>query len=246
MKTRTKHTLSQVLADYKSAKFPEEFATEWAAVVLYRPLAIPLAWALQYGPVSPMAVTFAGLLCLPGMVLCAGLLPAAVAMTAVVVLAMVFMVLDCVDGTLARITNRTSREGRYADFASDVAYRLVFYGSAGFLLQQYSTPESGWLAAGSLPAALVSAWLMTFARLCRVYAELHFSRPSQGESTQQSWRVGVAGFISGLDGLMPLVAGVAWLTGMAAVFIVWAALFAIMDFVYTQARVLQLLRESDR
>lgn len=242
MQERQKLTFGQVVADYRAHKLPEELSGEWAAALLFRPPALVIAWALQVTPVSPSMVTLAGLLTLPLMLLSACMLSTGAALASVVALACIFMILDCTDGTLARITGKTSRLGHYADFTVDICYRLVFYGTAGFLLARHPGLPQGWLAAAGLPLALVSAWLMSFARLCRVYAELRFPEPPQ-QSPAGTARPGwVVGFVSGLDGLVSLLAAAAWALAVPQAFFLWIAFYALLDVGHTQYGIITRLR----
>ncbi len=233
--------LSQIVRTHRDIKLAEEFNSEWAIAVLYRPPALVIAWACQYLPVTPTMITAAALVLLPAMALAAALLPPATALAAVAALAVAFMILDCADGTLARITQRTSRFGQYLDTTADLAYRLLFYGAAGWIMEQH--PASGpWLSQAGFPLALISAWMMTFARLCRVYAELRFPSPESGRQDKPCIRMDVAGFISGLDGLAPLFALAAWHLQAPAAFLWWIFAYALADLVYTQIAIVQRLR----
>ena len=154
LKNGLRVSLSRIIADHRTLKLQEEFSTEWAVAILYRPVALVVAWALQGTPVTPLMVTLAGLLCLPAMALAALLMAPAAAMSCVVALALVFMVLDCADGSLARITNRTSSLGQYADAATDICYRVVFYGAAGWVLARHPAAAGSWVAAGGFALLL--------------------------------------------------------------------------------------------
>lgn len=236
--------LAQIIRNHRDTKLAEELSTEWAMAVLYRPPALLIAWACQYLPVTPTMITVCGILLLPLMALAAALLTPGVALAVVAGLAMLFMILDCADGTLARITGQTSRLGQYLDTTADLAYRAVFYGAAGYVLARH--PEAGpWLAGAALPLALAAAWLMLFARLCRVYAELRFPPPTPIVESPPPG-MGIAGFVSGLDGLFPLLALAAWLANMPAAFLWWILAYGIADAVYTQAAILRRLRGAGR
>lgn len=235
MKSGHVQSLAEVFRDHHAAKFREEFATEWAAALLWRPPALVMAWALQATPVTPNMLTLAAFCCLPLMAIAAALLAPGAALAAAAVLAILFMILDCADGTLARITGRTSRLGQYADTAGDLCYRVVFYGSAGLALAQHPALGGSWLAGGGLPLALFSAWMMTFARLCRIYVELRFPAAHGDALDTGPSRLGLlANAVSGFDGLMPLAAAAAWLLAMPQAFFVWILLFALLDLGYTQ------------
>lgn len=237
--------LSQIIRNHRETKLVEEFSTEWAMAVLYRPPALLIAWACQYLPVTPIMVTVSAVLLLAVMVLAAAVLPPATALIVVAALACLFMILDCADGTLARITGQTSRLGQYLDTTADLAYRFVFYGAAGWILAQHPA-ASPWLSEAALPLALTAAWIMTFARLCRVYAELRFPPPAKPEEKKPQPRMDLAGFISGLDGLFPLFALAAWVMAAPAAFLWWILAYALADVIYTQIAIVKRLRGAGR
>lgn len=239
-----KLSLRQVIADHRAVKFREEFATEWAVALLYRPAALLIAWLLQGSRVTPAGLTLAGFLCLPAMAAAAAVMPPGTAILPVVALAVVFMILDCADGTLARITRRTSLPGQYADFASDLCYRVVFYGATGWVMQAHPVLAGSWLATLGFPLALAAAWMMTFARLCRVYAELRFPEPRHSRPDTSSAMAGLAGFVSGLDGLAPLLAAAAWVSGAPAAFLAWIFCYALLDLAHTQSGIIAKLRQA--
>ncbi|MFM8747545.1 MAG: CDP-alcohol phosphatidyltransferase family protein [Aestuariivirga sp.] len=237
--------LSQIIRNHRETKLAEEFSTEWAVAVLYRPPALLIAWACQYLPVTPIMVTAAAGLLLPLMVLAAAWMPPGAALAVVTALACLFMILDCADGTLARITGQTSRLGQYLDAATDLAYRVVSYGAAGYILARHPA-ASPWFSTAALPLALIAAWIMTFARLCRVYAELRFPPSAQREEERPQPRMDLAGFVSGLDGLFPLFVLAAWVLAAPAALLWWIFAYALADVVYTQIAIIQRLRGASR
>ena len=243
MNTGNKQSLRRIFADHNALKLREEFATEWAVAVFYRPIALVLVWALQHTPVTPLMVTLSGLAFLLGMVAAAAVLAPAAAIIAVVVLACAFMIFDCTDGALARLRNQAGGLGQYADFAADICYRFVFYGAAGWALAQNPHLGPGWLVAAAFPLALGSAWMMTFARLCRVYAELRFPAPPPPHRKRFTAISVIEGFVSGLDGLIPFIAAAAWAVGWPQFFFIWVLLFGLADLINTQAGLIGRLRK---
>lgn len=244
MSSPRQYSLAQIFADHRALKLREEFSTEWAVAVLYRPMALVLTWALQHTPVTPTMITATGLCLFPAMVAAAALLPPGAALGVVVILACAFMILDCADGPLARLRNEASMAGQYADFAADIFYRFVFYGTAGWILAQHPGLSPAWLAGGGLALALGSAWMMTFARLCRVYAELRFPEPGPPPPPPPSVASAVEGFVSGLDGLIPLIAAGAWVLDIPGAFYGWIFAYGAADLVNTQAGIIRRLRSG--
>lgn len=241
MKSVEIKSLGQIIADHRREILGNEIATEWAMALLYRPPGLLLAWALQRSSLTPLTVTLMGVACLPAMAAAAVWLSPGPALAVIVCLAIAFMIFDCADGSLARLKQMTGGLGQYSDFAADICYRFVFYGAAGFVLAQHPALQTGWLAAAGFPLALGSAWLMTFARLCRIYAELRFPATA-GEARPQPKRMDfVEAFVSGLDGLVPLIAAAAWIFDVPGAFFIWILIYALLDVVNTQLSIISRL-----
>lgn len=206
----------QVMLAYRS-KLGEELRGEWAVVALYRPFSFVLAPVFIALGIPPTAITLGAMAlaaALPWLALAASPSP----FVWVAVAAMVFCVLDCVDGDVARVTQRSSAFGAYADFLADLLYRIFLYAAIGLL-------------AGALAMGLAAALAAVLARCCRLYA---------GAAPAGRGHV-VYSFLSGLDHLAPpllLVAGyfdhADWLLG-------WVVLYSLGDFVVTQFGVLRRL-----
>jgi phosphatidylglycerophosphate synthase len=202
--------LKAIFRRYRSDKLADELSGEWAVVLLYRGPALLIAAALLHTPVSANAVTIFGITLLPLMALFAYFQ----SLPGVLAVCVAFLVLDCVDGTLARERGRMSERGAYLDFTGDILYRLVAYGALGHLL-------------GGIVWCIVAAWLMVFARLCRQYAP----GPQGGKPNY------LVSFFSGLDGLLPLLAPL--LGGWLAC---WLVIYGLLDAMETNRSILKRLK----
>lgn len=221
-----------MISQYKRDKLATELATEWGLALLYRPPALVLAWLLSHTGIRPNAVTITGGLLLPAMIAVAALQEPHNAMLSVTGLAITFLILDCVDGSLARLGGTTSQLGGYLDFAFDMLFRMTAFSCYGWILQK----EGVIGLAGLEPFALtmIAAWIALFARVCRDYVSIQ--RPQTATSSSRSWSTvdWLAAGLSGLDMLFPLIALITWLAGMAHVFVIWIVLLAILDLLETQ------------
>ncbi len=241
--------LADVVAAYKAAKSGEELRGEWGAVLLYRPLSFlltPPLVALGIGATTVTAVSCLLALALPIVALTGGVVWLAA-------VAVVFSVLDCVDGNIARITATTSRRGQYADFITDVVYRVAMYLSIGLLVAPGAV--EGWWPLGAAPGlALAAALLAVAARLSRVYVEQDMGAgnpyeakadaASQGGAPGPLARVvdGLFPFVSGIDPLLPLIVLGAGLFGELEWVLVWLLAYSALDFVFTQVEILRGLK----
>jgi len=201
-------------------KFHQELRTEWAVALLYRPLSLVLTPLVVAVSAPPSFVTALALVC-------ALLLPLLAwhgAVIAVGVLAVLFCVLDCVDGDVARVTGRVTRRGAYADFLADIVYRIALYASIGMLTD-------------ALALGLACALLAITARACRLYL---------GEEPGGEWRAtpgAVAfAFLSGLDHALPIAVIVLGFAGRLEWLPAWLLAYSLGDFVATQGSAFRRLR----
>jgi phosphatidylglycerophosphate synthase len=209
-----------VLAAYRP-RFRNELRTEWAAALLYRPISLLVTPLLAACRVPPLAVTLMGAACVVALPLLAFL---GWGSTAVGLVGILFCVLDCMDGDLARATGQETAGGAYADFVVDLVHRAALYGAVGFL----------WDASyAGLAAGLGCACIAFIARACRLYQPPHAEARPPGV---------VFSFLSGLDHLLPVALIVLGALDALGALIAWLALYSFGDFLVTQRSVLARLR----
>lgn len=220
---------SEILADYRAEKLKDELKSDWGSAVFYRLPAFALASVAARLGLTPNQLTLAAMVLIPAIALSAWGLAAAPAMLAITGLAILFNILDCADGTLARATGTGSLRGRYRDFASDILYRNTAYASYG-LVADHIWPGASvpWLAVG-----LCCGILATYARVNRLYAEKLFAaQPPEGAAAARR-RTGpfdiAFSLLSGLDTLLPLIAFAAWSAGVLWAALVWFLLYTLGD-----------------
>jgi len=189
--------MAQVAADLRGPWFRVELRSSWATALLYRAPSVPVVWALVRLGVSPLAVSLIGLLLALSMPLQALNLPVGIAAVTVALSGMMFQVLDCADGILARVTDRTSKLGGDVDTLIDLTQWGLLYLSVGLLAD--ATLDTGlfWTA-----SAAVAAWARLLARVIR-------DRLDDGiEATPRPLRLAQypSAFIAGISGLIPLLA----------------------------------------
>lgn len=217
---------SSIVADYREQKLKEELTSDWGSVVFYRLPAFIVAWAAAPLGVTPTQLTVAGALLVPLMALAAWFMAPAPAMIVITLLALLFNVLDCADGTLARATATSSLSGRYLDFAVDLLYRIAAYASLG-LIADRSWPGAAfpWVAVG-----LCCGLQATYARVNRIYAgEILPDVPPTGAPAKRSAFDVVFSLLSGIDTLLPLIAFLAWEAGLLRAALIWFLLYTFAD-----------------
>jgi phosphatidylglycerophosphate synthase len=231
------YTAVEVRAAYGVAQAEEELASDWFGHCIYRPLSFaPAAWLLNRG-VTANQVTLAGLLLALSLPLQAAWLDQAY--VALACSGLLFGLLDCVDGNMARSSGSGSPLGQYADFATDIAYRLAMYVALGLLVGD---------AVGAPAAALVwllgAALLMLFARLCRYYDEYRLGQaaaPPAGDAPRRGLGDRLFVLLSGLDSALPLLLLAAGLADRLPWLAAWLVAYSLGDFVTTQAAIIRRL-----
>ncbi len=216
--------LQKLFGAYFTEKYPEEVLTDWGSAIVYRSPALVLAWLLSATSIKPSTVTAIGALLLPAMVVAALLFQPADALAAVLVMALVYLVLDCTDGSLARVTGRVTVSGHYWDLVTDLAYRGIAYVAVGYLADQISP----WpLALNQATVLAMAAWGAALARLARY--NLDRLAPPASSEKQKPDRFTIFSFLSGLDTLFPFIVAIAWAMDAIPVCVAWIALYSLGD-----------------
>jgi phosphatidylglycerophosphate synthase len=157
----------------------------------------------------------------------------------------IFCVLDCVDGDLARVTGRASRRGAYADFLTDIVYRVALYASIGLLVDRSPTAQA-LISIGEgagLATGLACALLAVAARACRLYVEAEGSSasPLSPRAIDTSTSVAIA-FLSGIDHLLPIGVLVFGAMGRLDWLLAYLFAYSLGDLVLTQGAAWRRLR----
>ena len=228
-KQKQAHSLKGIFADYRSNRFADEILSDWGSALFYRPVGLTLAWLLVPSGITPNALTAIGAALLPLMLAAAAFCPPATALDLVVSLAIIYLVMDCTDGPLARATGKVSVGGHYWDLMADLAYRGCIYMTVGYLADQiysWSLPVS------HLGLLALAAWLALLARLARKnLARLAPPRDGENASPKRAASFNLYSFLSGMDTLFPPLVTVAYLSGWLSVYVGWIVFYSFADVV---------------
>ena len=212
-------SLASIIQDTFSPRFFAELRTSWAIEVLYRPPSIPFIWVFARIGLSPTMVSLMALVLAVSMPLQAVFLPLGTAAICVMLSAMLFQVLDCVDGTLARLTGQTSQFGSDLDFLIDMAQWGLLYLSLGLLADRTLDSGSGYALIGAM-----AAWVRLFARVSRD----RIAQPAKDKTPAHPVtlvRLPMIFFV-GLSGLFPFFALAGPWLGLAVLFLL---IYALLD-----------------
>lgn len=244
MRAPRRHTVAEAVRSYLAEKASEELGGEWGAALFFRPPSLLLTPVLLNLGVGPMAVTVASLLfvlALPWLALWGG--PAGYLYLGLA--GVVIGVLDCLDGSMARVAGRTGRMGHYVDFLVGVLDRILGYLAIGLLVQFQAGSAGSWFAGHAVALSLVAAMAAVVARLCRTFvapwfAESRFAAtPARGPARLAEM---LFPMISGLDQIWPLFVLLAGATGWLHWFLAWLLFYSALDFLHTQVSILTRLR----
>ena len=236
-----RYTIADVRASYGEEKRREEWHGDWMSALVYRPISFWLTPLLLNLKVSASQVTSFALLislALPFIAWKAG----ASAHTTVAVLAILFVILDCVDGNIARVTKTASKTGHYLDFLTDLVFRIGLYAAVGILADR-ETGSLAWLDHQSFAFGLLAALIAIVGRLSRVFTRQ--LSPGDVYGTAEASKGFIDWFLlpalSGMDRLLPLLVLAAdWWGGLRWV-ILWLLAYSAVDFAYTQYAVFRRL-----
>ncbi|MDF0601961.1 CDP-alcohol phosphatidyltransferase family protein [Psychromarinibacter sp. C21-152] len=222
MAERHHPTLAEIADDLRGGRLRQELRGSWAIAVLYRAPSLPLVWLCARAGLAPMAVTLLGMalaLALPAL---AWALPLPAAPWVVALGGALFQVLDCVDGTLARVTGRSSTRGADMDFFVDMLQWVTLYLAIGLLADRVLGGGWGWTA---LAGGAASGRLL--ARMVRDRVEQRMPAPAAPPAplAPGDWPVVI---VAGVSGLLPFLA----LTGSwLGVSVAALGVYALLDIV---------------
>jgi len=237
-----RYNLADVRASYDAKKAREEWHGDWVSAAVYRPLSFFLTVPLLNLSVSASQVTLVGMamaFALPLLALFAG----GHAHVGVAVLAIGFVILDCVDGNIARVTATASKSGHYLDFLTDIVFRVALYAAVGILADR---EVAGVLGGQGLALGLLAALLAIVGRLSRVFTRQLspgdvYAPAGDGEGPKGFVDGVLLPALSGLDRLLPLLVLAAnWWGGLGWV-ILWLVAYSAADLAYTQYAVFRRL-----
>lgn len=214
------HVISMraIAADLRGGRWRDEMRTSWAIALLYRVPSLPLVWLAVRVGLGPTTVTLAALALALTMPLQALVLAPGYAGLTLAFSGVLFQILDCADGTLARVTGQASRRGADLDFLTDMAQWALLYLAIGILADRTLGGGWGWTA-----VAAGAAWLRLFARLVR---DTLTDDRLQSHTRPVHLRELPVIFVTGLSGLIPFLA----LAGSALWLSVWFLLvYAMLD-----------------
>lgn len=196
----TKPTFRDILGDLSGENVRNERRGDWAIALLYRVPSLLFTWVFLRLGLSAIAVSTLGLVVSLAMPAMAVVLPLWLAVWMVCAGGVMFQILDCSDGTLARVTGRTSLLGADLDYFFGMIHYLCLYPSIGLLADRTlgaGAPEIGlfWTTLGAVAVAI--------RLLARLVREQIAKRQAAQKPTKLKMTDLPFAFVAGLSGLIP-------------------------------------------
>ena len=229
-----RQSLKHLYAGPKSAR---ELRADFFVYALYRPISFAVTPAFLTIGATATNVTVLNLILASLMPLVALLAPDQ-AYVGLALITFACIVLDCVDGNIARATNSASALGQYLDSLVGKAYYLLLV-IALAIVAHGEVPQIGlgyWLA-GALAASVLKIW----GREARAYCRLNFSH---GEAPFATARVGWQTVLFSAAKLVPFGLLALGSIGMTSLLLGALLLLSLATFLHTQQRLLRQLSRS--
>ncbi|MFC1791558.1 CDP-alcohol phosphatidyltransferase family protein [Gemmatimonadota bacterium] len=169
---KTRYTFQDVRDAYVRERRMTELEGELPAVLLYRPISHRIAPILLRLGLPPLAVTMVSASIVLTLIPVASVTGSR-AYLYVAALGLLFHILDCVDGDMARTAGRTSELGRLVDGFVDQCYWISLLASFGILVDRAGGTLAGW----GLVLGLVLPILVILHRQTRDNFALGFGEP---------------------------------------------------------------------
>jgi phosphatidylglycerophosphate synthase len=228
----------QVLKElYAGPKSEREMRTDFFVYALYRPISFAVTPAFLSIGATATNTTMLNLL-LASLIPIVALLAPAQAYVGLALITFSCIVLDCVDGNIARATGSGSALGQYLDSLVGKAYFLLLVVALAIVAHR-EVPQIGlgyWLA-GAFAGSVLKIW----GREARAYCRLNFG---DGEAPFATVRVGWQNILFSATKLVPFGLLALGSIGMTYLLLGALILMNLATFLHTQRRILRQLSRA--
>jgi len=233
--------VAAVRRSYPAEKRWEELAGELPSLLLFRPLSFLVTPLFVRAGFSPAAVTWLSA-ALSVAMLAVAWRGGSHAWLGVFLLGFAVQLLDCVDGNVARVTQRTSDRGQLLDLLVGTFYGILLLASLGLLVERAG---AGPFAGAGLEIGLGLALLVCVNRLTRNYAQLHFGWHQLSEERPRgplSWKARLVIALAGLENLYIFAIAVGGALGALDRVLLGIAVYVVGVFLYVERGLFRELR----
>ena len=238
----SKYTYQDVVSSYNASKSDEERRDEWAVRYIYRPISFPLTTPLLNMGLRAKYITYVGMLASLSLPIIAYTGYAhSYTVILLVAFAVLILIMDCVDGNIARTAKQSSEFGAFLDMFGDLIYRGCLYLAIGILVH-YTMAQHNWLQTHAISICLLSLWITSIARISREHI---YNRQPATATTRVSMRpyLGpLVSFISGLDHFLPWLILIASFLDKLHYLLFWLLFYSTLDLLNTISMALNRLR----
>ena len=238
IRTSAKYTKNDVLKTYSTEMRRDEKHNQWIVYVFFRPVSLQFSHHLLNFGFSPTVISLLGLMVSFFLPL-GGLILEETAFTYYLAGGIIlFHVLDCIDGNIARTAQQASKAGAYLDLIVDVMHRLLSYLAIGMLAHQQYGEDSTLPVFSAVVWAVLAAWLMVAAKLGRAHAIEDKKNEVELYAFDQKKVYGWFDYlffgVSSLDHAIAFLLPFALYFGAIEYLIVWLVAYGLIDFCFTQ------------
>jgi len=167
---KNKFSIIDIKNSYNSTKSATEKTNDFFMHLIYRPISFYLTFFFLKFNISANTISFINLL-IAILILVVSILQWSFSYLYVAVLASIYLILDCVDGNIARITQKVSPLGQYLDSLIGKFFWVSLYASTGLLTL---SEDKSFMNKWGVAIGLLAGMLLIFARESRAYVKFNF------------------------------------------------------------------------
>ena len=163
----------------------------------------------------------------------------------VALLAFSYLILDCVDGNISRITGSSSALGQYLDSFAGKVFWVLLYFSIGLLIK-YGKDVSNFFVQGSVVIGLLIALFDILGRESRAYVRLNLPNISpEYYPERKSYFILLMSLLSSFKHIIPFLLLIFGYLKSLDILLVLILIYSIFKFFYSQLRIFfQLSRKN--
>lgn len=241
------YSIKDIKASYSSEKREKELRQCLLGYITYRQLSFVITLPFLKYSIPANSVTYLSLffiLALPFIALYGG----TYAYIYIALFCFVYLCLDHIDGTIARVTKTSSRLGLYLDHLFGNLHWVLVYASIGILVDQ-KNPEFLLFANSGLCAGLVAGILDLLGKGSRLHFKLHFSSEKAHFSlTRKSQNKIIKTIAAAVPSAGLLIVPLLLITGYLDILYItlaFAFLLTLLMFVYSLIQIIIKLRKNE-
>jgi len=235
-----KYTLSEIKASYDSKKGNSERYSHFFLYYLYRLVSFPLAWAALRIGLSGNQVTFISFIIVV-LLLPIAAFAGAISGYLIAGLMLLFLILDCVDGNIARITGRATYAGSFLDAIVGILFwRVVVFPAIGLRI------SGGVILSWPVLLGLLTSALSLLVRLTSQRAQNLMAAQRKRQIDTVKEKVTFITMLKSIHDILPLFYGILVAISREILLLEIMCIYYVVAFLYSFFRIYrQMLKIKD-